>query len=319
MYIRDLNAARSPEYTFRPVFDAVEVMNPDFLFDEVDVIVNRNSLRKLLNFCKESNQASFRMNLSLVHDTLIIERSERTITEVVQPDQGLYSYRFGEVFTENPEYSEDSISHHRVLKYSIGDLRCVVRSQTDACYVSPGSPVAEEEQSYKASSMLARMGDLITAPAWLMRRDHQIMPQYRAAELKTCEQDIKPIDFHLPQLWFGRTPWLIIGIHILGVFHSIEVTHAKPMFATWEQRNQDALRKLVTVLQELREAVRKNGGKSCVAVYEGIGLVEERSLKVFGTATERRSLPTIMIDRFWTASKNQAVNTAEKAEMTKGQ
>ena len=40
-----------PLVPFEPLFRATPSMNPEFHFDDVDVVVNRNSLRKLLDFC----------------------------------------------------------------------------------------------------------------------------------------------------------------------------------------------------------------------------------------------------------------------------
>lgn len=45
---RDANVARSPRWPFEPMFRAAEVMRPDFKFDDVDVVINRNSLSILL-------------------------------------------------------------------------------------------------------------------------------------------------------------------------------------------------------------------------------------------------------------------------------
>ncbi|KAK1498164.1 hypothetical protein CABS01_17033, partial [Colletotrichum abscissum] len=39
------STARIPEYSCEPLFRATASMNPSFRFDEVDILVNRNSLR----------------------------------------------------------------------------------------------------------------------------------------------------------------------------------------------------------------------------------------------------------------------------------
>ncbi|KAK1957307.1 hypothetical protein LY78DRAFT_401263 [Colletotrichum sublineola] len=50
-YFVDQNAERVPEFPFEPLFRATATMNQSFRFDDVDPLVNRNSLRKLLDFC----------------------------------------------------------------------------------------------------------------------------------------------------------------------------------------------------------------------------------------------------------------------------
>jgi len=59
-------------------------MSPEFCFDGVDIVVNRNSLRKLLDFCNGRVKGSFRLNLLLVKNTLFVERCERNATEMIR-------------------------------------------------------------------------------------------------------------------------------------------------------------------------------------------------------------------------------------------
>src|SRR4051794_20911785 len=79
----DQNTARIPKYPFEVAFRATELMRPGFRFDDVDVVVNRNSLRKLLDFCHGRAKDSFRIDLYMVHNTLIIERREKSVKELI--------------------------------------------------------------------------------------------------------------------------------------------------------------------------------------------------------------------------------------------
>lgn len=45
---RDVNQAMAPRWPFEPLFRAVGVMRPGFRFDEVDAVLNRNTLKALL-------------------------------------------------------------------------------------------------------------------------------------------------------------------------------------------------------------------------------------------------------------------------------
>lgn len=79
---RDKNPS-APEYPFEIVFRAAEEMNPQLSFNDVDVVINRNSLRKLLDFCGGQVMESFKLNLLLVKDTLFIERCERSSEKLI--------------------------------------------------------------------------------------------------------------------------------------------------------------------------------------------------------------------------------------------
>ncbi|KAK1719163.1 hypothetical protein BDP67DRAFT_393405, partial [Colletotrichum lupini] len=44
------NTARIFKYLFKPLFRAKVLINPLFYFNKVDTLINRNSLKKLLDF-----------------------------------------------------------------------------------------------------------------------------------------------------------------------------------------------------------------------------------------------------------------------------
>ncbi|RSL93991.1 hypothetical protein CEP52_012913 [Fusarium oligoseptatum] len=52
----DQNSCRVPKYPFEVVFQAMNVMNPTFKFNDLDVLTNRNSLRHLLDFLSREVQ-----------------------------------------------------------------------------------------------------------------------------------------------------------------------------------------------------------------------------------------------------------------------
>lgn len=68
---------RVPEYPFEPVFQAMSILNPDVQLDAVDLILNRNSLRKLLDYAAGKRQDPFCMGLDMVKNTLFISRKEK--------------------------------------------------------------------------------------------------------------------------------------------------------------------------------------------------------------------------------------------------
>ncbi|KAJ9148652.1 Geranylgeranyl pyrophosphate synthetase [Pleurostoma richardsiae] len=307
---KDQNAARVPNFPFEPLFRAAALMNPSFRFDDVDIVVNRNSLRKLLDFSEGRVPDTFRVNLLLVRNTLFIERCERSARQLVQgsADPG-FGRSFERTFTKFPNGAEDSTAYHRVLRYSLGGLNCVVRFEVDACYDTraaeqPGKSTDPVANVHDIESITVSMGTLAlgglavheAAQQADIRNRGDLMRQSAAAEIKV-RATLKPPRHYLPQLWFGRTPWLIIGHHMEGTVNEIKVTDAAALFEDWETRHQASLRRMVAILVELREAARRNGGRSCVAICERNA--RPHAIKIFAAEGERRPLPEELIRQFW--------------------
>jgi hypothetical protein len=129
----DQNASRAPTYPFEPMFAALDLMKPDFDFGGVDLVTNRNSLRKLLHFTSGRAPDSFRIDVNLVESTLFLTRRERRTEDVIQGAMNAgYGHNFERAFTKPLDGLEDSSGHHRVARYRIGELNCVVRFEVDA-------------------------------------------------------------------------------------------------------------------------------------------------------------------------------------------
>lgn len=289
-------------------------MNPDFRFDDVDIVVNRNSLRKLLDLCGGRVTESFRVNLLQVQSSLFIERCEKSARKLVRGSQNSgWGRNFERAFTDFPLGLEDSTGHHRVLRYPLGNLNCVVRFEVDACYETRGEDRAEEpthqtvhradaesvtlmldELSIGGSAQNAAARDQTTRTTGQARTPSQST----AAEIKTSVKP-KPPGAYLPQLWFGRTPWLIIGYHTDGVFTEVKVTDAGARFIDWENKHQTKLLKLVSLLTELRKVVRKHGGGNCIAICEK---GSPPAIKIFTSGVSQRALPDDLISKFWVSA-----------------
>ncbi|KAH7329082.1 Rad17 cell cycle checkpoint protein-domain-containing protein [Stachybotrys elegans] len=245
MHFIDQNASRVPRYPFEVVFRAIEAMDPARRFDDVDLLVNRNSLRKLLDFCSGRSQDSFRVNLFAVENTLIIERCERNAKEIIHGSfRSGFGHNFEHAITVSPPGIENTTAHHRVLRYNFGDLNCAVRFEVDACH---GGTRTKGESSM--SSLIDSFNTTLqlkpptTRPKALGSRSVQVIPrgtltaQSQAAEIKAWGKNKSTFQV-IPQLWFGRTPWLIKGTHNEGVFDKIEVVDMEDELSNWESREK---------------------------------------------------------------------------------
>ena len=295
---RDPNAARMPKAPFKPLFKAAASMNPAFRFDDVDVLVDRTSLCRLLDFSAGRRQDSFRWNLHLVRRTLVIERCEKDARAYIPaaPDNPTWGKGFEDSFTWYAKPLQDSASHHRALRYQFGDLSCVVRCEVDACYKESQGQLAANPFPTKDSSVIKRLQQ--KAP----------MGQAWVAEVKTASKNGASIGQYMPQVWFGRTPWLIVGRHQKGNFTSVDITNMEAEFPAWEARHQHSLRMMASVLAQLRRVIEENGGEHCVAVCEEEVLPP--AIGVFPSALARNVVSDDLRRQLW---------RTEEAEVTTGE
>ncbi|KFA81288.1 hypothetical protein S40288_04848 [Stachybotrys chartarum IBT 40288] len=307
----DKNARRAPKYHYESVFRAIEIMKPTYLFDDVDVLINRNSLRKLLDLCAGRRQESFRINLYTVAKTLIVEMGEETIHKILHgSSQGGYGHNFEAAITAPWQGMEGSVAHDRVLQYELGGLRCAVRFEVDAYIDGTATGPASGMESLVDSFDALQMQPPATSTASGGHQALRVIPhgklteQSQSAEIKSWRK-LKSTSTVIPQMWFGRTPWLVKGHHDGGTFYKMDVENAGEGFAQWEsqKRNQCALRKMSSLLEQLRDVVRDTESKSGIAVYLRHG--EGSALQVFATTSTRKTLPDDVVARFW--SKGHAI------------
>ncbi|KAL1640203.1 hypothetical protein SLS58_007154 [Diplodia intermedia] len=88
----------------------------------------------------------------------------------------------------------------------------------------------------------------------ILKRDADYRPPGRQlAEIKVRSKKPYLVSKAIPQMWFGRTPYLISGVHDEGVFSDIKVERVGDKFSAWEDRNQEALKRLVALIAQMRE------------------------------------------------------------------
>ncbi|KAJ4363210.1 hypothetical protein N0V83_010330 [Neocucurbitaria cava] len=306
---KNCHALRVPEYPFEPAFQAMSIMNPDIPLDGVDLILNRNSLRKLLDFAAGKRQDPFCMDLHMVQDTLFITRKEKHARMMIHgaANSG-YGHNFEEAFTEPENGLDRSSSHHRVIRYRLGSLDCVVRFEVDAYLDGANDPSTTStgttmQSVDNISTLMQRLYVVEPPPNASQGRSTAVIPKGRyieAAKLaETKARKSERLNEAMPQLWFGRTPYLLVGKHDKGVFHSTTCTHVEPQFAKWEDANQDKLCKLVNLLIELKQAVRETAKGAGVLVCEPKGA----PLRLFTVRNRVGVLPEDIITKHWSVER----------------
>lgn len=301
-------------------------MNPNVRFDEIDVLANRNSLSNLLEFCRGRAKRSFRVNLHLVNNTLIIERCGPSTTEFLYGQWG-FGRNFEKAATRFPPGLEGSSGHHRVLQYNFGGLKCAVRFEVDASYHDPEiageseeNPPGFEADGEKMASLVATFSSMAVNKTDAGPTDRSAdtirrgagTAQTSVAELKSrTDHPLQPLHFRLkpspewlPQLWFGRTRYLVHGLHEHGIFSQVHVHDMKEQLQVWEKRefNQQALQKMAVLLSQLRNIVRTTKDKTCVVLCEQF--VKPPVLRIHASTSGKGPLPAPVMEKFWNIQEN---------------
>jgi hypothetical protein len=130
----DQHGYRMPRYQFEPIFQALAITNPTKYFDEVQIVINRNSLQKLLAFASmKRNYDQFHLSLDMIGDTLFLGRRERNAQVFSKTSFGR---TFECEFTTEDTSLTDAQGHHRIIQYDLGGLQCAIRMEVDAAYHS---------------------------------------------------------------------------------------------------------------------------------------------------------------------------------------
>lgn len=185
-----------------------------------------------------------------------------------------------------------------MIRYRLGHLDCVVRFEVDAYFEDCSESSALQFMDNITTSM-AQLGVNEPQPSTSRRGSTHVIPKgtfidpSKLAETKArkAERTMEA----MPQLWFGRTPYLLVGKHVEGVVHSTSCSHVQPQFAQWETTNQEKLCKLVSLLAELKRCVCETGTGAAVLVCEPKGA----PLRIFTAKNRKSVLPKDIVGRHW--------------------
>jgi len=190
----------------------------------------------------------------------------------------------------------------------MGPLNCAVRFEVDAYSNISGQPPSDEAQDEGAedtddvTTTLTQVK--ISSPEkkrpasdgeGLTRVIHRgpTRSYSHLVEIKTSRH--LDIDQALPQLWFGHVTLLLHGAHNYGQFERITYNEMEPRFKKWEEDNQVALRKMVSLIIKFRELVLEHG--PCVVVCDA--MVKPLQLDVYKSTSGKGVLPQELVERYW--------------------
>lgn len=278
------NAARHPTSPMEPLFRALEIEDPTFDLRSVDVVSDRNNIRKLLSFIDPDSSRNglepFTINVEVVGNTMILNRTETKTYEIIGPQEFRgFGHEFEKAYTKCE--IGDSTGHHRIVSYRFGGLKFLVRHEVDG-YVEglAGSASSSRSKGQEADSLSSLLGSLsLSGPAnttnsksppktskpagskLTIRKEGHAVPLQSTLEIKTRVAH-KPLVFSeiTTQLWASQTPKLVRAYHRRGVFEKPQVEDVMPQIRAWERDHQTHLRELALLLKKMVAAVWEQGG-----------------------------------------------------------
>lgn len=274
------NAARHPESPLEPLFRSLYIANPSFDIRPIDVVTDRNNIRKLLSFVDPGSNKhgleKFTINIEVTKNTVIFCREETVTHEFIGPREFRgFGHEFEKVYTTSQ--ISGSTGHHRIISYRFSDLNFIVRYETDG-YVETGTSISSSNSKDRESDILSRMLEPLslsqttkppnTTPAGSklkIQEKGQVVPLESALEIKTriCH---KPLEIQevAPQLWLSQTSKLVRAYHYKGTFQRPNVEDVRAQVKRWEENNQANLKKLAAVINKILNAVKGYDGNAIV-------------------------------------------------------
>jgi hypothetical protein len=247
----DQNAARSPNSPLEPQFRSVFALKPEFAIRKIDLVTDRNNIRKLLRFINETSEDSFQIQVEIMNGkTAMFTRMEGETTEVIKGFRG-YGHNFEKAYTTS---ATGSTGHHRIVSYDFGGLKCVVRHETDG-YIGRKVALATVKKPAETTDSLSNLLEILQLSESIddpkltshltVQSEGEEVDFSSILEIKTRAAR-KTLDMTevTPQLWISQTPHQVVGYHQRGAFRDVQVRDMAGAINNWEQRIRKTLCRL---------------------------------------------------------------------------
>ncbi|KAJ0415192.1 hypothetical protein BJY00DRAFT_305054 [Aspergillus carlsbadensis] len=293
------NAARHPSSPLEPLFRSLYIAHPSFNIHSVDLVTDRNNVRKLLSFVNPSlrkdKSEPFTIEVEVTKDTAIFCRCETANYKIIDPNefQG-HGFEFEKAYTT--EIVNNSGSHHRIISYHLGGMKLLVRYETDGYIRDPA------QDGNEGSSFSKPQFSLPSKPAYaasdtsalMIKEEGQVVALDSILEIKTRTKKRQiTLDEVIPQMWASQTPNLVRAYHKHGRFGCPNVENVTKELKMWEETHHADLEKLVALMRDIVSIVKENGGKAVVR-YD----CERDKLVVWKNDTGKKFLPDDLYARF---------------------
>ncbi|KAF2417675.1 geranylgeranyl pyrophosphate synthetase [Tothia fuscella] len=266
------NAARHPASPLEPLFRALFIANPSFDIASVDVVTDRNNIRKLLSFVNPTGdsyaQEAFTIDVEVTGNTIIFCRSETATEETIGPKEFRgYGKNFEAAYTDSQVVG--STGHHRIISYRFGGLHMVLRHETDGYVDEPPSRLANLLESMRLNAASHSQSNSLPGSKLTIQKKGRQVPLNSTLEIKTRVHH-KPLEFRniAPQLWISQTPKLVRAYHNRGKFSNPQPEDVTAYIKQWEKDNVNDLNKLAALLQRVVSLVEDCDTRSAVLRFD---------------------------------------------------
>ncbi|KAI8710964.1 hypothetical protein NCS52_01509800 [Fusarium sp. LHS14.1] len=306
LFYIDQNQARHPESPLEPLFRALYISVPSFDIRSVDIVTDRNNIRKLLAFVNpdlgSSDLEPFTIGVEVIGTTALFCRDETAATRFIAPHEFRgFGHEFEKEYTTNQ--INGSAGHHRIIAYRFGGLNFVVRYEADG-YVATDLTDSTFGTKNPHDHLSDIMGTLSLSPTrnapkttptvsrLAITEEGRMVPPESILEIKTRASSRRlQVQEVAAQLWVSQTPKLVRAYHDRGKFQVPQVENVAAQVKRWEELNQNDLKRLASLIQTIYNLARQSGGKTTVR-YDG-----GNKLLLYGT-DRKAMLPTFLYSKW---------------------
>ncbi|KAJ8081226.1 hypothetical protein PM082_018071 [Marasmius tenuissimus] len=229
----DQNGYKIPTAPLLPLIASVNFhhaspgIRKPFDWSSVDIVTDRNGLRKIFRWIRGEVDADFRIDLQLAgRKTVLFNRWEKRAKDY-PPFSGSFGHNFEDATTVPARDCSGTIGHHRVLQYNFGSLKMVVRCEVDACLPAPSSQSATRTSGWNAAPRAQMVLNGPGETPLIIHEGGNVIPQDYIAELKTISLKglragrLRSDDIIL-QMFISQTSHLFMGVHNRGNFLQVQ-------------------------------------------------------------------------------------------------
>jgi hypothetical protein len=261
-----------------PIFVAVDTFQKGkFDFSDLDLITDRNNLRKLLRWIDGRQSAEdFRIDIELAENTVLFTRCDPNDAEIITGFRG-FGHNYEKDATRLPRGCEKATGYHRINQQNFGGLKVLLRFEVDAC-TQPAHPDADDladafsnfgvqSSSENATLSLPGLTVIRTSP-------YALVPQSHLIEMKTRVSH-KELDWNdtYPQLYISQTTHLYLAKHTKGTFAAPQ-KYALSGMKDHASSAQASMGKLKALLEEVLDVVRTTEPSIKLALISKAGKLE---------------------------------------------
>jgi len=281
IYYVDLNAYCSPQAPFAPLISAINHLEPNYKWPDVDIISDRCCLLKLIYWLsgQEFNPGGFRMDLQLAGTkTLFINRWEG---RNIRRSPNKWRESFDEVYTD----ASGALGHYRIVEYELNGLKTLMRYDVGGCL--PPNPQQEEDgpkeiELSPTGQQLTSRKDPIPKFVSLVNviPSGSLVPQDRIVEMKIRKKGARKYlnDANL-MLLLSQTTHFQLAFHRNGKFNKITTHELGKDELDRTNKQTHAISKLHLLLHAIRmKMLRANAGKDFSLICDNSVLTLHKDL-----------------------------------------